>query len=133
MIRTTFTLSTAALFLVVATTASCQSLERRSALHDYRIVPVVSDLEHPWSIVFLPGGDMLVTERPGRLRIVRDGVLVPEPVGELEDGPLFLVRHRPELSIPGAGLRYCRVVRFSSRFRNASTSAANVSASTDTL
>lgn len=80
MIRTTFIFSTAALFLIVATTASCQSLERRSALHDYRIVPVVSDLEHPWSIAFLPDGDMLVTERPGRLRIVRDGVLVEEPV-----------------------------------------------------
>jgi len=61
-------------------TASCQSLERRSAQHDYRIVPVVSDLEHPWSIAFLPGGDMLVTERPGRLRIVRNGALIERPV-----------------------------------------------------
>ncbi len=80
MIRTTFILSTAALLLAVASTASCQTLERRSALHDYRIVPIVSDLEHPWSIAFLPGGDMLVTERPGRLRIIRDGFLVEQPV-----------------------------------------------------
>jgi glucose/arabinose dehydrogenase len=52
----------------------------RSALHDYRIVPVADGFEHPWSIAFLPGGDMLVTERPGRLRIVRNGRLLPEPV-----------------------------------------------------
>lgn len=45
-----------------------------------RLVPVVSGLEHPWSLAFLPGGDMLVTERPGRLRLIRGGVLLPDPV-----------------------------------------------------
>jgi aldose sugar dehydrogenase len=52
----------------------------RSAQHEYRVVTVVDGLEHPWSLTFLPGGDMLVTERPGRLRIVRDGRLLAEPV-----------------------------------------------------
>lgn len=52
----------------------------RSALHDYRLVTVVEALVQPWSIAFLPGGDMLVTERPGRLRIVREGKLLPQPV-----------------------------------------------------
>lgn len=52
----------------------------RSAYHDYRVVTVADGLVNPWSIAFLPGGDMLVTERPGRLRIVRDGVLLPDPV-----------------------------------------------------
>ncbi len=52
----------------------------RSALHDYRVVPVADGFETPWSIAFLPTGDMLVTERPGRLRIVRDGELLPTPV-----------------------------------------------------
>jgi len=42
-----------------------------------RAVPVVKGLENPWSIAFLPNGDMLVTERPGRLRIVRKGTLDP--------------------------------------------------------
>jgi glucose/arabinose dehydrogenase len=46
----------------------------------YRIVPVVSGLVNPWSLTFLPNGDMLVTERPGRLRLVRNGKLVPEPI-----------------------------------------------------
>lgn len=33
------------------------------------------DIDHPWSLAFIPGGDMLVTERPGRLRLIRGGVL----------------------------------------------------------
>jgi aldose sugar dehydrogenase len=45
-----------------------------------RAVPVAKGLVNPWSIAFLPNGDMLVTERPGRLRIVRKGVLDPEPI-----------------------------------------------------
>ncbi|CRI65711.1 conserved hypothetical protein [Thiocapsa sp. KS1] len=45
---------------------------------------VVADgLEHPWSIAWLPDGSALITERPGRLRILRDGALVPEPVAGL--------------------------------------------------
>src|SRR3954471_15556365 len=36
---------------------------------------VVSGLEVPWGIAFLPGGDWLVTERSGRVRLVRDGKL----------------------------------------------------------
>jgi aldose sugar dehydrogenase len=46
----------------------------------YRVVPVVKGLTNPWSIAFLPNGDMLVTERPGRLRIVRKGTLDPQPI-----------------------------------------------------
>jgi glucose/arabinose dehydrogenase len=52
----------------------------RSAWHDYRVVTVADGLENPWGMAFLPGGDMLITERPGRLRIVRDGRLLAEPV-----------------------------------------------------
>jgi glucose/arabinose dehydrogenase len=46
-----------------------------------RVVPVASGLSHPWGFVFLPDGDILITERPGRLRIVRKGVLDPQPIG----------------------------------------------------
>jgi aldose sugar dehydrogenase len=52
----------------------------RSAFHDYTVVTVADGLEHPWSMAFLPNDDMLITERPGRLRIVRNGVLLPTPV-----------------------------------------------------
>jgi glucose/arabinose dehydrogenase len=40
---------------------------------------------NPFKMTFTPEGDLLVTERPGRLRIVRDGVLLPEPVQGLPD------------------------------------------------
>lgn len=53
---------------------------QRSALHDYRVVTVADGLVNPWSIAFLPGGDMLVTERPGRLRIIRNSRLLPDAV-----------------------------------------------------
>jgi len=51
----------------------------------YRVETVASGLEHPWSLAFLPGGRMLVTERPGRLRLIEPGPdgrpqLRPEPV-----------------------------------------------------
>jgi glucose/arabinose dehydrogenase len=45
-----------------------------------RVVPVVTGLSHPWSLAFLPDGSMLVTERQGRLRIIRNGVLDPQPI-----------------------------------------------------
>ena len=45
-----------------------------------RVVPVATGLSHPWSLAFLPDGDMLVTERAGRLRIVRKGTLDPQPI-----------------------------------------------------
>lgn len=43
-------------------------------------VPVITGLEHPWSMAWLPNGDILITERPGRLRIVRDGILDPKAI-----------------------------------------------------
>ena len=52
----------------------------RSALHDYRVVTFVDALVQPWAIAFLPNGDTLITERPGRLRIVRQGQLLPQAV-----------------------------------------------------
>lgn len=48
--------------------------------YTFRVVTVADGLQHPWSIAFLPNGDMLITERPGRLRIVRNGKLLPDPV-----------------------------------------------------
>lgn len=51
--------------------------------HDYALETVVSGLEHPWAIEFLPDGRILVTERPGRLRIIENGKLLPEPISGL--------------------------------------------------
>jgi glucose/arabinose dehydrogenase len=47
---------------------------------DIRVVVMARGLEYPWSLAFLPDGTMLVTERSGRLRILRNGVLDPRPV-----------------------------------------------------
>ena len=46
----------------------------------FKVVTVVEGLKNPWSMAWLPNGDMLVTERGGTLRIVRGGKLLPEPV-----------------------------------------------------
>jgi glucose/arabinose dehydrogenase len=46
----------------------------------FELVTVTSGLEHPWGMAFLPDDEILITERPGRLRIVRDGMLDPEPI-----------------------------------------------------
>lgn len=45
---------------------------------------VVTGLEVPWGIAFLPNQDMLVTERPGRVRLVRGGKLVQKPVATID-------------------------------------------------
>ena len=46
----------------------------------FRVIPLVSGLVHPWSLVFLPNGDLLITERPGKLRVVRHGRLLEQSI-----------------------------------------------------
>jgi glucose/arabinose dehydrogenase len=45
-----------------------------------RVTAVTTALEYPWAAAFLPDGSMLVTERAGRIRIIRNGVLDPNPI-----------------------------------------------------
>jgi aldose sugar dehydrogenase len=52
---------------------------------EHRVVTVATGLEHPWGIAFVPGGDILVTERPGRLRLIRDGQLVAAPIAGIPE------------------------------------------------
>ena len=66
----------------------------------FRVVPLVSGLVHPWSLAFLPDGDLLITERPGRLRVVRFGHLLEAPIAGVpvvaavgQGGLLDLVLH----------------------------------------
>jgi glucose/arabinose dehydrogenase len=59
-------------------TAGAQTV--RTDEHSFRVVKVVEGLDHPWSVAFLPDGRMLVTERAGRLRVVKEGKLEPRPV-----------------------------------------------------
>lgn len=50
----------------------------KSSVGDLKVETVAKGLVHPWALAFLPDGRMLVTERPGRMRIVaKDGTLSP--------------------------------------------------------
>ena len=75
--------------LLMATPLLAQAQVYGSAHHDFRVVTVADGFEHPWAIAFLPGGDILVTERPGRLRIVRNGRLLAAAVEGVP--PVFAV------------------------------------------
>jgi glucose/arabinose dehydrogenase len=90
-----------------------QSAEERNL----RVVVVARGLEQPWSLAFLPNGNILITERPGRLRIVLKGVLDPQAIPDLpqihadglqglmdvvlhpqfaDNGWVYLTYHKPE-------------------------------------
>ncbi len=51
----------------------------------FKVETVVSGLEVPWSIVWTPDGRMLINERPGRVRVVVNGQLRPEPLYQVPD------------------------------------------------
>jgi len=55
----------------------------------YRVETLTTGLVHPWSLAFLPGGGLLVTERPGRLRVIEPG-----PDGRLQ------LRAEPVAGVP---------------------------------
>jgi glucose/arabinose dehydrogenase len=52
----------------------------KSSLHDFRVTVVAKGLDHPWGMAFLPNGGLLITERVGRLRLFRNGKLMPKPI-----------------------------------------------------
>jgi glucose/arabinose dehydrogenase len=54
--------------------------------HRIRVVAVTRALQYPWSLAFLPDGTMLVTERSAQLRVIRNGVLDPQPVAGTPKG-----------------------------------------------
>jgi len=56
------------------------TVEFKTDTQKIRVTTVVDRLDSPWSMAFLPGGDILVTERPGRLRRISTGKLQDEPV-----------------------------------------------------
>ena len=103
MLRYLLKLAGTSLLMTVAASASAQRVYY-AAHHDYRVVTVTEGLMRPWSMAWLPSGDMLVTEMPGRLRIVRDGQLLPEAVPGVPEvlytgqGGLFEVIPHPNFS-----------------------------------
>jgi glucose/arabinose dehydrogenase len=71
---------------------------------DIQVVVVTKELEFPYALAFLPDGTLLVTERRGQLRAIRDGALDPEPV---RGGPASF--HAGESGLPGAVHGYMNV------------------------
>ena len=57
----------------------------KSDQHNFKLTVVVEDLVHPWGMAFLPDGNVLVTERPGDLRLIKNGRLVQTPIAGLPD------------------------------------------------
>jgi len=69
-----------------------------------RVSVVTKGLSHPWSLAFLPNGDVLITERPGRLRLMHNGVLAPEPIAGISGlsiDQLFDVALHPDFARNG--------------------------------
>lgn len=51
-----------------------------SSRHKFRVSTFLEGLSTPWSMAFLPDGQILIAELPGKLRVARNGGLLPEPV-----------------------------------------------------
>ena len=80
-----FTTRLFTLVLVFAFSNSAAEAQKtyKSKQAQFTVETVADGLERPWSLAFLPNGDMLVTERPGRLRLVKNGKLVDKAIGGL--------------------------------------------------
>ena len=94
--------------VVAAPAAGVESLGTAdSEEHRFEIIQITDGLRRPWGLAFMPDGGLLVTERPGRLRVVRDGELRPEPVAGLPEvtakgqGGLMDVAVHPEFGNNG--------------------------------
>ncbi len=68
---------------------------------------IAEGLSYPWDVAFLPGGDILVTERDGALRLIRDGALTVSPVAGVPEsffagqGGLLEVEATPDFAETG--------------------------------
>lgn len=95
---------------IAAAAAGNETHILQSELLRYRAVAVAAGLDQPRSLAILPDGAMLIAERPGRLRLIRDGKLAEEPVkGAPEvwsEGEGGLLDVAPHPDFPRNGLVY---------------------------
>jgi glucose/arabinose dehydrogenase len=69
--------------LVIATSTRGDNASFASSAGQLEVQTLASGLVHPWGLAFLPDGRMLVTERPGRLRIVTHEGMLSQPLRNL--------------------------------------------------
>lgn len=100
--------NSALIFSLLLTTACGQTPKGKGAgevvgtqdgLVRFRVETVAGGLEVPWSMAFAPDGRLFFTERPGRVRVIENGRLRPEPLATLED-----VESRSESGLMGLAL-----------------------------
>lgn len=101
MFRKLFAPTFAILFLLIASCTDYPETPSPEISGEYNAVKIAEGLETPWNISWLPNGDMLITERTGRLRIIRDGQLLPEAVDGL-----------PEVYTEGGGANFLQAGLF---------------------
>jgi len=80
------------LALAFAFSSGALAQSHNSDEHPFRVVQIVKGLQQPWSLAFLPDGRMLVTEKAGRLRVISNGKLEPQPIAGL-----------PQMTVHGQG------------------------------
>ena len=99
-------LAAAGLIAVSSHGAHAQEAVRTAAGHNYRITTFADGFVQPWSMTWLPNADMLVTERPGRLRRVSNGRVIAQPIAGVPEvfyesngqGGLFDVTLHPDFA-----------------------------------
>ncbi|MFM2042631.1 MAG: hypothetical protein RLY86_1207 [Pseudomonadota bacterium] len=85
-----------------ATPPEFETLAKPAAGHTLSAATVTAGLDAPWDMQFMPDGRILVTERTGKLRIVKDGALLPEPmqglpvIEEVGQGGLLSIALHPD-------------------------------------
>lgn len=89
--------------ILISTAAMAQTYD--SSHGRLKVEKIVSGLEHPWAFAFLPDGAILITERPGRLRLF-DGQLSPPvanlpPIAQVRQGGLLDVAIAPDYAETG--------------------------------
>lgn len=75
------------LFVIMTIQSACSEAQvaDKKGENSFLIKEIASGLEFPWGMTFLPNGDILVTEREGRLRLIQNGRLLPRPIEGLPE------------------------------------------------
>ena len=92
------TLASLALLLAAPAATAAEATRHSARDHDFRLVTLAEGLSHPWALAFLPDGGALISERHGRLLVLREGALAPvggapEVVARGQGGLLDLALH----------------------------------------